>query len=64
MTKSVDDLTQLATELTVATQAATLHLFEARMQALAQMMPGTAGQLEQSLPTDEEVEQGFENMPV
>jgi len=57
----LNDLAQIATELVVETQAATLRLLEFEMQALAQMMPGADSQ---ALPTEDEVEEGFENMPV
>ena len=67
MSKSPTDLTdlaQIATEMVVETQAATLRLLEFEMQALAQMMPGAEPHGSQPLPTDEDIEQGFENMPV
>lgn len=63
MTDTTEDLTKIATDLAVATQTATLRLLEAEMQALAHLMPG-AIPAQQPLPTEEEVEQGFENMPV
>lgn len=63
MTDKTEEITRIATELTVATQTAALRLLEAEMQALAQMMPG-APNAAQPLPTEDEVEQGFENMPV
>ena len=64
MPDSAQDLTRIATELTVVTQTATLRLLEAEMRALAHMLPGAGRTAQQPLPTDEEVEQGFENMPV
>jgi len=67
MSKPPSDLTELAqaaTEIVMATQTATLQVLGAEMQALAQMLPGADHSAEQPLPTDEEVETGFENLPV
>ena len=59
------DVVQAATDLVVATQTAGLQLLEAEMIALVQMVPGAAGvAAAQPLPTDEEIEEGFDNLPV
>lgn len=59
----LNDFAQATSEMVMATQSVTLLILEAEMQALAQMMPG--GDFgPAAVPTDEEVEQGFENMPV
>ena len=60
----LNDLAQAATEIVMATQSATLRVLGVEMQALAQMMPGAGSSAGQHLPTDDEVEKGFENMPV
>lgn len=56
------DLMQLATEMMVAAQAAGVQVLEAEIKALAQAMPG--GEQVDPLPTEAEVEAGFDNMPV
>jgi len=63
MTKTTADMTQIATDLVLATQSATLRLLEVEMEAIAQMMPGAATE-PAPLPTEQEVEDGFDNMPV
>jgi hypothetical protein len=64
---STSDLTELAkvtTDLLVARQTATPHMLGVKMQGLAQMISGSVCANSQPLPTDDEVEQGFENMPL
>jgi len=64
---SKSDLTELAkvtTDLLVARQTATLRALGVEMQGLAQMISGAVCAHQQPWPTDDEVEQGFENMPV
>lgn len=63
-TSDLTDLAQIAADMVVATQAASMRLLEAEMQAMAQMIPGAEPKDGQTLPTDDEVEEGFENMPV
>jgi len=58
------DLTQVATELVMAAQAATLRLLGAELQVLAQMMPVAEHSPAQALPTEADIEEGFDNMPV
>lgn len=60
----LDELAQAAGEMLTATQNETLRLLEVEMQALAQMMPCGDQSLIAALPTDDAVEQGFDNMPV
>ncbi len=63
-TSDMNDLVDAATEMVMATQTATLRVLEVEMQALAQLLPGANHTAQQHLPTEAEVEQGFENMPV
>ena len=58
------DFAKVAAEMVVATKSATMRLLEGEMQALLHMIPGAEPVEAQPLPTDEEVEDGFENMPV
>lgn len=60
----ISDFARAASEMMMATQTMTLRLLEAEMQALAQMMPPADAGLATQGPTDDEVEQSFENMPV
>lgn len=67
MTRSpsdLNDLAQTAAEMVMTTQTASLRLLEAELHALAHMMPGVESGLQEALPTDEEIEQAFDNMPV
>lgn len=65
MTKSDQhdsDLVQQVTDAVMTAQAAGVQVLEAEMKALAMMMPGAAPAGD--LPSDAEVEAGFDNMPV
>ena len=56
------DLVGMVTEMAVETQAAGLRLLEAELRALVQIVPGTQG--DGPVPSQAEVEAGFDNMPV
>ena len=60
-TSELNHLVQVAGEMMVATQTATLRLLEVEMQALAHMIPGADHMPE---ATEDEREQDFDNMPV
>lgn len=62
---SVGQMAHLASEMTdvaAAGQAAGLRLLAAELQALAHLMPGLA--TPSHLPSDQEIEADFDNMPV
>jgi hypothetical protein len=61
--KDLPDFAQIASDMVAATQVATMRMLEAELHAFAQIS-GAEQVVSTIAPTEAEVEDGFDNMPV